>query len=146
MQGLLLIPVEVGHDPGHEAGAEILEGAGGAMEELQHVGLGIQRNYLGIEGIGIHDDFLQVIVRNLSLHKGLYGLISNLSDTRAERGQLHRHIQAASCCVHATDNSCLEVNPNGRVPSIGINHFVFPFGWEDTMHPEYVNRLYHSDL
>ena len=78
-----------------------------------------QRNHLGIEGIGIHNDFLQVTLWNLTSHKGLDGLIGYISEgrfasfvqnARTESWYFHWYVESACGSIHSVDNSSFKIN------------------------------------
>ncbi len=94
---------EMGHEACHEASAEVFEGEGGAVEELEDVILGREGDEGCVELECSVDDFVEVIFRDVFAEEGvgdgeadfLEGEVAVVfPEVGAESGKLVRHVEA----------------------------------------------------
>ena len=103
-QAFALLAREPGHQPRHQAGPEILEGQGRAVEQLQHpdVGRDLDHRHRKIQGLGAHA--LQFRARHRALEQGVADFRSHrregqgfpaLPEIRGQRRDGVRHVKPA---------------------------------------------------
>ena len=116
--------------PRHEAGTDVLEGEGGAMEEFEGVDVVLDANDGGVEGEGVIDDATEVVGRNVLAEEGIGNAVGNLLESEVSYlvpeggGELlddFGHIEA-TVFGEAADYSFAECSAGGGVVGGVIEH------------------------
>ena len=108
--------------PGHEPGADVLEGEGGAMEELQGEDAGLHFPQRAVEGKGLPHDPVQVAGRDVFREKGVRHAAGDVRE-RARADGLEEPIGQPGDALRHIEPAVLREAPDDGLPEAGERRF-----------------------